>query len=478
VVKIAVIGAGVVGALIAREACKYEAEVHLFERRSDVGWGITKANSAIIHAGFHDTPGSVRARFCQPGNQAFPALCEELDVPLAHCGGYVLAFTPQQKAELEKLRYHGECNHVEGLVVHSPDEIHAREPNVSPDVRWGLWSPTVAITEPWALSIAATENAVENGLILHISEEVTGLRVDRARVVEVETGRGAYAVDIVINAAGLFADRISAMAGVDFPELFPRRGEYILLDRRLRGFVNSVLFPAPTRKSKGILVLPTIDGGILLGPNAQDLKHDAKGRVDTTSSGLREVEKGARKLVPSLSFAQRVKTFAGLRPETVQRDFVVGTTHVQGFLQAAAMRSPGLTASASLAPWLIGELATAYTLERKASFQGRRKAIPKPSELDEDRLHDLIQRDPRYGHVVCYCNEVTEGEIIEAIRRGARSIDGVKFRTRAGFGRCQGGSCSARILRLLARELGADTRDVPQNEPAAWIVSGKARDDG
>lgn len=473
--RIAVVGAGVVGSLIAREACRYDAEVHLFERCSDVGWGVTKANSAIVHGGFHDTPGTVRARFCRSGNDAFPTLCSELDVPFRQCGAYVLASTPDEERELEKLIDQGTRNGVRGLCLHTPGEIRTREPNVHPEVRSGLWSPSVGITEPWALCIAATENAFANGLLLHTSAEVTAIHVHQGRVVGLQTTKGTHDADVVINAAGLFADRISAMTGTAFPKLLPRRGEYVLLDKRLRGFVHSVLFPAPTGRSKGILVLPTIDGGILLGPNAEDVHPSERDRVDTTAEGLNEVIEGARQLVPSLDLSHRIKTFAGLRPETPQRDFLVGPTKVGGFLQAAAMRSPGLTAAASLAPWLISELAHSLGLEQRSAFVPKRHGIPKPSELGDAALDALIAHDSRYGRVVCYCNDVTEGEIVEAIRRGARSIDGVKFRTRAGFGRCQGGSCSVRVLQLLARELNVPPREIPMSESAAWIVSEAVR---
>lgn len=474
-VRVAVIGAGVVGTLIAREMCRYDAEVRLFERCSDVGWGITKANSAIVHGGFHDEPGTVRSRFCQPGNEAFPGLCAELDVPFDQCGAYVLAFSQEQENALAKLADRGGSNGVGNLCMHDGDEILSREPNVHPDIRSGLWAPTVGITEPWALSIAATENAVANGLDLHLSEEIIAIRTSHGCVTGLQTKRDTYDVDIIINAAGLFSDRIAVMAGIPFQQLFPRRGEYVLLDKRICGFVNSVLFPAPTDTSKGILVLPTIDGGILLGPNAEDLDTEARDRVDTTAIGLREVIDGARQLVPHLDLSKCIKTFAGLRPETPQRDFVIGSTEVAGFFQAAAMRSPGLTAAASIAPWLAGELACSYGLERKSIFMPKRTGIPKPSELEEGAFDALISRDPRYGRIICYCNEVTEGEVVEAIRRGARSIDAVKFRTRAGFGRCQGGSCMSQILHLLARELGIDRRQVPMNEPAAWIVSEEVR---
>ena len=474
-VRIGVIGGGVVGTLIAREACRYDAEVHLFESRDDVAWGVTKANSAIVHGGFHDTPGTVRARFCRPGNDAYPALCDELDVPFQRTGAYVLAFTPEQVASLDEIAERGERNAVPDLQIHAADEVLAREPNVNPSVQAGLWSPTVGITEPWALAIAATENAQQNGLHLHLAEEVVAIEVDRGHVRGIRTIKDCYDVDVVINAAGLYADRVAVMAGLPFPELFPRRGEYVLLDKRLQGTVNSVLFPSPSRQSKGILVLPTIDGGILIGPNAEDLPADAMGQANTTALGLEEIVTGARQLIPSLDFSQRIKTFAGLRPETLQRDFIVGETAVAGFYQAAAMRSPGLTAIPSLAPWLVAEVAQSFGLKRDPAFDPQRRAIPKPSELDEDAIADLIARDPRYGRVICFCNEVTEGEVVEAIRRGARSIDAVKFRTRAGFGRCQGGSCTVRILQILARELATSPQQIPLNDPSTWLVSGEVR---
>ena len=474
-VKIAVIGAGVVGSLIARDACRYAADVHLFESFSDVGWGVTKANSAIIHGGFHDAPGTVRATFCRSGNEAFSELCEQLDVPFERCGAYVLAFNPEEEAALETLRMQGESSGVGDLSYHTRDEVLAQEPNVNPSVSKGLWCPSVGITEPWALAIAATENARANGLILHLSERITEIQRGKGASLIVRSPEGAYEVDAVINAAGLHADQVSAMAGVPFPEIKPRRGEYVLLDKRLDGHIHSVLFPAPDEMSKGILVLPTIDGGILLGPNAEDLGTDSKHRVDTTSDGLTAVINGALRLVPTLDLSCRTKTFAGLRPETPDGDFVVGPTVVRGFYQAAGMRSPGLTAAPSIATWLTDKIAFDFKLSKKLDFVPNREAIPRTSQLTDDTLDKLIAVDPSYGRVVCYCNQVTEGEIVEAIRRGARSLDAVKFRTRAGFGRCQGGSCTARILQLLARELQTSRENIPLNEPESWIVSGEVR---
>ena len=474
--RLAVIGAGIVGALIARELCRYEGEVLLFEREAEVGWGVTKANSGIVHGGFHDPPNTDRARFCVQGNAMYEELCRELDVPFLRIGAYVLALSEKELPVLEELHAQGEENGVPGLEIHSQAEVLAREPNVNPKVLFGLWSPTVGITEPWAVALAAVENAVANGLELHLSEEITGIRVEKGRVQEVKTLKGRYPVDAVVNAAGLFADHVAAMAGLSQLMLFPRRGEYVLLDKAAEGLVRSVVFPAPSEKSKGILVLPTIDGGILLGPTAEDLSPEAREATETTPEGLKKVVEGAKRLVPKVDPSFAIKTFAGLRPESPQEDFVVGETRVKGFFQAAAMRSPGLTAAPAIAKWLACEvMASELSLNRKGSFDPIRKGIPRVAELPEAEWEELIRKDPRYGRIVCFCNRVTEGEIVEAIRRGARSLDGVKFRTRAGFGRCQGAFCTDRILAILSGELGVPPEKASLRGPGSPLVMGKVR---
>ena len=474
--RIAVVGAGVVGALIARELCRFQAEVLLFERAPDVGWGVTKANSGIVHGGFHDDPGTLRARFCAPGNALFETLSQELDFPFSRIGAWVLATYQAELPVLEVLRERGEENGVPGLEMHGRDQVLAREPHVNPEVVAGLWSPTVGITEPWEIAIAAVENARENGLELHLAEPVIGIDLAGRRVMGVRTPRGVYPVDAVVNAAGLYADQVAGMAGLREPQLFPRRGEYVLLDKATQGLVNSVLFPAPQGESKGILVLPTVDGGLLLGPTARDLPPGEKEATQTTWEGLQEVIAGARRLVPQLPLHQAIKTFAGLRPESPQRDFVLGPTPIRGFYQAAAMRSPGLTAAPAIARWLAGEvIAPELGLSPKPDFNPLRRRIPHPAELPPEEWETLIGEDPRWGRVVCFCNRVTEGEIVEAIRRGARTLDGIKFRTRAGFGRCQGGFCTDKILKILARELGRAPGEITLRGPDSPLVMGEVR---
>lgn len=454
--RIAVIGAGIAGALIARELCRYEAEVLLFEREPDVGWGVTKANSGIVHAGFHDEPGTLRARFCARGNAAFEALSQELSFPFVRTGAYVLAFSREEADALRRLKEQGEMNDVPGLEIVPGDEVLSREPSVNPKVIAGLWSPTVGITEPWAVAIAAVENAQVNGLDLHLGEEVTGIEVQVGRVQAVVTEKGRYPVDAVVNAAGLFADRVAEMAGIDEPKLFPRRGQYVLLDKAALGLVRSVLFPVPSGESKGILVVPTVDGGVLLGPTAEDLPPGAQ-EAETTAQGLSQVVEGARRLVPEVPLGLTVKSFAGLRPESPQKDFILGTTKITGFYQAAGLRSPGLTAAPAIARWLSREvIAPELSLPRKSTFNPIRVGIPRASELSMGEWEALIEHDPRWGRIVCFCNQVSEGEVVEAIHRGATTVDGVKFRTRAGFGRCQGSFCTDKILEILARELGRE----------------------
>ena len=474
--RIAVIGAGVVGALVARELTRYEAEVLLFDREADIGWGVTKANSAIVHGGFHEIAGTIRARFCIPGNKLYESLTRELDVPFRRIGAYTVALDKEEIPILERLLAQGKEGGIPGLEMHDGDTVLAREPNLNPHVQAGLWAPTVGITEPWTLAIAAVENALKNGLALHLSEEVTNINVKNHRVNGIVTQQREYPVNAVVNAAGLFADRVAGMAGLSEPILFPRRGEYVLLDKKAGDLVRSVIFPTPSNTSKGILVLPTVDGGILLGPTAEDLPRKDKDSLETTSRGIEAVINGARRLVPKLDLALAIKTFAGLRPESSEKEFVVGESPVQGFFQAAAMRSPGLTAAPAVAHFLVHEvMACELDLTEKASFQPTREGMPRTAELAEEEWEALIRKDPRYGRVICQCNCVTEGEIVEAIHRGARSLDGVKFRTRAGFGRCQGGFCVDEILLILARELGLPPEEITLHGRESKAVNGKVR---
>jgi len=474
--RIAVIGAGVVGALIARELTRYETDVLLFEKEDDVGWGVTKANSGIVHGGFHEIPGSQRAALCVEGNAAYEALCEVLDVPFARIGAWTVALREEDRPALASLLEQGEANGVPGLDLVGRATLRRHEPSLSETAVAGLWAPSVGITEPWALATAAVENACENGLDLHLAEPVTAIRTRGERVDAIVTSRGKLPVDAVVNAAGLFADRVAAMVGLCEPVQFPRRGEYVLLDKAAGSLVRSVIFPTPSDASKGILVVPTVDGGLLLGPTAQNLERGAVDATGTTAAGIREVIDGATRLVPGLDLSLAIKTFAGLRPETVAETFIVGSTAVAGFYQAAAMRSPGLTAAPAVAKRLVeGAMKRELGLRQRTTFQPVRRGIRKLLDLPEAQRDAQIAEDPAYGRLVCHCNRVTEAEIVEAIHRGARSLDGVKFRTRAGFGRCQGGFCTDKVLQILTRELRVPMARVPLRGEDAWLLGEEVR---
>lgn len=478
--KVVVIGAGVVGSLIAREFCKYDVEVTLIEKNLDVGWGVTKANSAILHAGYDDPPGTTRARFCSKGNAMYDQLAKELDIEVKRIGSYVVAFDEQEFKVLEKLLNQGKTNNVPGLEIHDRNEVLKREPNLNPQVLAGLWAPTAGITEPWNVAVAAVENAISNGLKLILGEKVVGFEFHGTRIKKVITDKNSYDADLVVNAAGLFADEIAKLAGAEYVPLYPRRGEYILMDKKLGKIVNSVIFPTPSSISKGILILPTVDGGLLLGPTAEDLPEDMKQNLGTTSSGLRQIKDFVKKLVPNIDYSFVVKTFAGLRPESPQKDFFLGPSKVvANFINAMAMRSPGLTAAPAIAKYIVEDVTQgqlAFKLERKKDFNPYRKAIKKMVELPLEEWQRIVQENPAAGRLVCFCNEVTEAEIIEAIRRGARTLDGIKFRTRAMFGRCQGGFCSIRIMKILQRELGVDMSQIVLKSPGSWIVDGRVRE--
>lgn len=478
--KAVVIGAGVFGSLIARELTKYDLEVTLIEKNLDVGWSVTKANSAVIHAGYDDPPGSVRAQFCARGNAMYEKLSKELDFEFKRIGSFVVAFNDEELKELEHLLKQGEENGVAGLTILERDEIFSMEPNLNPEIRYALYAPTAGITEPWMVAISAVENALQNGLKLVLGEQVLGFVKMNGRIKKVITDKHEYEADIVINCAGLHADEIAKMAGAEYVPLHPRKGEYILLDKKLQGLVKRVIFPTPTKVSKGILVLPTVDGGILLGPTAEDLPEEMKNRPLTTREGLEKVREFTRKLVPSLDFSLVVKTFSGLRPESPQKDFFIKKSEtVENFVNVMATRSPGLTAAPAVAEYVVEELIQErmrVPLIRKKNFNPLREGIKHYSSLPIEEWKREIEKDPRAGRLVCFCNEVTEKEIVEAIRRGARTLDGIKFRTRAMFGRCQGGFCMARILKILERELNTDMSEIRMKSKNSWVVNGKVRE--
>lgn len=478
--KIAIIGAGVVGALIARELSRYDVEVLIIEKNIDVGMGVTKANSAIVHAGYDDEPGTVRSKFCVPGNKMYTELSKELQFDLKRIGSLVLAFKEEEFRVLETLYKRGEENGVEGIEIWDRDKVLSHEPNVNPEVIAALWAPTAGITEPWMVAIAAVENAIENGAKLYLETEVKEIKTVNGKVQKIITNKGEFDVDVVVNAAGIYADEIARMAQADYVPLHPRKGEYILLDKQeFSGFVKSILFPTPSVLGKGTLVTPTVDGGILVGPTAVDLPPEREFREDTSTTfeGFESLISKALKMTPLIDFRTSIKTFAGLRPESPQKDFLVGRTNITGFFNAMAMRSPGLTAAPAIAKFMVEEIQEAIgeTFIAKQDFKPTREKIKHYADLPVTLWDEEIKKDPLAGKMICFCNKVTEREILEAIKRGAKTVDSIKFRTRAMFGSCQGGFCMHRIMKILARELGKDLSEIKLRSEKSVILNGKVR---
>lgn len=463
-----ILGGGIVGCAIARELTRYRLHVGLLEKEAEVGFGTTKANSGIIHGGHHAAPGTIKGRLEWEGNRQWDQLCAELGFGFRRVGELTVALTPDQLPILEALMQQGRAKGVPGLALWDRDRLLTEEPNLTPDVVAALYAPTTGVINPYEACYGLAENACLNGLELWTGCAVTGLAAD-GDMWTVVTSRGQYRSRFVINAAGLYADHIARMAGADGFTIHPRKGEEYLLDKRLAGLVRRVIFPCPTPVSKGILVIPTFDGTVMVGPTAQAVTD--REDLTTTAAGAAEVFAAVQRVVPAIHPRQVIAQFAGLRAAADGEDFILGPTARRGFLNAAGIQSPGLTAAPAIATLMVDMLRDeGLALALRDDFQPE---LPQPihfAALDTPHQQALAARDPNYGRIVCRCETVTEAEVCEAIRRGARTLDGIKFRTRAGMGRCQGGFCTGRCMQLLARTLEMPLWDVTKHGGDSWIV--------
>jgi len=461
---VAVIGGGVTGCAIARWLSRYHVRIALLEKEAEVCFGTSKANSGIVHAGFHSTPGTLKARFCFKGNRMYDQLTRELDVEFERNGVLMVAITDEEKTILRKYYQQGLVNGVEDLALLDRNRLLEMEPNLSPEVKLGLYAPGGGVVYPMELTMALAENAACNGVHILTGASVTAIEdthnEEGAARWCIKTARGKLAAAYIINAAGLYADQIAGMIGDHSFRICPRKGEEYLLDKRLRGLVHSTVFPVPTPVSKGILVIPTIHGNIMLGPTAEEIEE--RDDCSTTRQGYEQVMAGVRKLVPSISPGDIITAFSGIRAAADQDDFIIGpSVQADSFINVAGIQSPGLTAAPAIAEKVVDILRdVGLRLCERDDFQPRRNPVIRFRELNDEDRSKLIAEDPAYGHVVCRCETVTEAEIIDAIRRGARTLDGIKLRTRAGMGRCQGGFCTPKIINILARELNIDPLQV------------------
>ena len=470
---VVIIGAGVVGCAVARELMRFQVRAVLVDKESEVGFGLSKANSGIIHGGHHASPSTLKGRLEWDGNQMWDRLCDELGFGFKRIGELTVAVDDAHRATLATLQQQGRAKGVPGLEIWGRRRLRREEPNLSTAVIAALHAPTTAVINPYEACFALAENACRNGLELVTDSRVLSVsRVDDMWTVH--SSQGVFNTHFIINAAGLYADRIAEFAGVRDFSIRPRKGEEYLLDRRLAGIVKRIIFPCPTPVSKGTLVIPTFDGTIMVGPTAYSV--DDREDLTTTRAGADAVFAAVKRLVPGISERDCIAEFAGLRAVADGEDFIIGPTSKKGFINVAGIQSPGLTAAPAIARMVCDILRDeGLSLREKDDFVA---AVPKPvhvAALNTQQQIDLAQRDPRYGHIACRCEYVTEGEVLDAIQRGARTLDGIKFRTRAGMGRCQGGFCTTRCMELLARELGVPFTAITKRGGASWVVC--ARDD-
>ncbi len=471
---VVVVGAGIVGAAIAHELSRYELAITLIDREAEAGFGTSKANSGIIHGGHHTELETLKGRLEWSGNQSWDSLCDELGFGFARVGELTVALTEADLPSLDRLVENAEEKDIGGVELWSRDQICAAEPQVTRSVIAGVFSPHTAVVNPYEAVFGLVEAAVANGVQLRTNCPVTGLH-NNGDTWTVSTPTGSLSCRFVVNAAGLGADAVARMAGVDGFEIRGRKGEEYLLDKRLRHLVRHVIYPCPTPMSKGTLVIPTYDGTIMVGPTADPV--DELDDVTTTTAGESKVFAEARRLVPSLSERDIIAQFAGTRATIEGDDFLIGPTEAAGFLNVAGIQSPGLTAAPAIAQY-VADLLQREGLEMPP--KPHLNQIERPvhfASLTTDAQRSLADTDERYRRVVCRCEFVTEGEVCDAIERGSTTVDGLKFRTRAGMGRCQGGFCASRCIELLSTELGIKMSEVTKRGPGSWLVLDRPDDD-
>ncbi len=475
---VAIIGAGVVGSAIARELSKYQASICVIEREEDVCSGTSKANSAIIHAGFDAACGSLKARLNVRGNAMMDQLAKDLDIPFQRNGSLVVCTKEQDPAGLETLLEKGKKNGVPDLRIIERGELLSMEPNISDDAVCALYAPTGGIVCPFHMTMAFAENAYTNGVSFFLNTCVESIAKTAdgyaLRTVHTDTKEAeTFEAKIVVNAAGVYADTFNNMVSSHKLHITARKGEYCLLDKDAGTHVSHTIFQLPSKMGKGVLVTPTVHGNLLVGPTAVDVED--KESLNTTQDGLDSLTATASRSVKNVPMRQVITSFAGLRAHEDSDDFVIGeAADARGFINAAGIESPGLSSAPAIGEMVAEIVTQLLPLTEKSDFVSTRKGILRPETLSMEERNRLIREQPAYGNIICRCEMITEGEIIDAIRRplGARSLDGVKRRTRAGMGRCQAGFCSPRTMEILEREASMSIYDITKNGVGGAIVIG------
>ena len=473
---IAIIGCGVIGAAAAFELSKYDLSIVILEKENDIAMGATRANSAIIHAGFDPEPGTLMARLNVRGCELAEKLCSDLSVPYIKNGSMVLAFSEKEDEHVKKLCAQGVANGVPGIRMLTREEVLAMEPNVSPAVTSALYAPSAGIISPWEYALAFAETAVKNGAEVKLNSEVTAIR-KVGDGFEITAGGSRILARRVINCAGVDSAAVHEMIAEKSFTVKPARGDYYLLDKCEGGKAKCTLFQCPNELGKGVLISPTVHGNLIVGPNAIACT-DAH-RVNTTAEGLYVVKAAAARTMPTLTYRNSIRNFAGMRANTDQSDFVIGIVR-EGFIDLAGIKSPGLTSAPAIAEecaellkkdgLILNPKANPVTTRRKIRFK----------ELSAEEKQAVIKENPLYGRVICRCETITEGEIVDALHSPipAVSVDGVKRRAGSGMGRCQGGFCGPRVLEIIAREKGISPLDVLKDGKGSYILLNETKQEG
>lgn len=472
-----IIGGGITGSMTARLLTQYKCSVALVEAGADIAWGATRANSAISHAGYDPKPGTLKAKLNVRGTELMEQACSDLGVEYKRCGSHVIAFDDADLAHIKELYERGISNGVPGLRLISGDELRKMEPNVSDAAVGSLCAPSAGIICPYGLAIAAAENAVTNGATVKLNFKVTEVSYN-GNAYLVSNGKETVKAKYIVNAAGASADKVAAVIGEkDFPVVSnPRRGDYIILDKMYGHVANSTLFVTPSARGKGILVSPTVHGNTIFGPNA----HDVSGPEDkaTTKEGLDEIIAGAKRIMPTINPRGAITSFAGVRPTTNMPDFYIrASEQLPNVIHAASIESPGLASSPAIAEYITELLENSgLKLEKNPDYIKSRRKNGNPKRFtdmtDEEKASAVIN-NPAYGKVICRCETVTEGDILDAINAPipATTVDMIKHRVRAGMGRCQGGFCSPRVADLLAEAAKTGLDEVTKSGNGSWIVT-------
>lgn len=472
---VAIIGGGVIGSMVARQLSRYNLKICLLEKENDIAMGASKANSGIVHGGFDPEPNTLKATLNRGGVEKLFAVAKELNVPIKRNGSIVCAFGASEEPAIRELYERGIINGISGMSVISGDEARRLEPALSPDVTLALYVPSAGIICPYELTIAAMGNAMDNGAELIRNFKVSSIEKTNGVFTVISQKGEEISTKYLVNCAGAYSDKISAMVGDDSFKIIPRAGEYMLLDKLAGSLISHTIFQVPSKEGKGILVSPTVDGNLLTGPTAGVV--DSPLSTETTSNGLSMVERLSKKSVPLVNFRQVITSFSGVRSSEKNGDFIIKMSDkAENFLNVAAIDSPGLTCSVSIADYVVGILEkNGLKLSKKADFNPNRPDPHLFRKMNDEQKDDFIKQNPAYGRIVCRCEFVSEGEIRAAVRTNPKAvdIDGVKRRTRSGMGRCQGGFCMPYVMRIISEETGVPMEKITKKGEGSEQLIGR-----